>query len=395
MLTHAMDDAPWEARIAQLGQVVDLEASARGCGALRRRRQVRSAAGLLRLCLAYVLGRLSLRGLSAWAAAQGWAAHPRPALGGLGTPAAMSDVAILKRLRASADWLGALAAALLAERYPEAVAGTGEQRLVVVDATTVVPPGDKRDYWLVHTVFDLTDLRFRVVEVTGRSEPERLARGGVRAGEVRLADRGHARADDLALVVAGGADFLVRAAANYPRLVDQTGCPLDRLALCRQATRERPADQPVVVSKGKSSTGVVARLVVIPLEPEAAQRARERARRNARHWGYRASEAAVEMAGYLMLLTSLPVETWPALRVLTSYRLRWQVELAFKRMKSLVGLEALRAKDPDLARAWINTALLAALLTDADADLTAATAEPGEEDEDDPVAFAKGPAISP
>jgi Transposase DDE domain len=381
MLTDAVDDGPWDARIAQLEQMVDLETSARSCGALRRRRQVRSAAELLRLCLAYVLGRLSLRALSAWAAAQGWAA--------------MSDVAILNRLRASADWLGMIAAALLAERYPEATAGTGEQRLVAVDATTVVPPGDKRAYWLMHTVFDLADLRFRVVEVTGRSEPERLARGGVRPGEVRIADRGHARADDLAEVVAGGADFLVRAAANYPRLVDQTGHSLDRLALCREATRERPADRPVMVTKGKSSTGVLARLVIIPLQPEAAQRARERARRNARHWGYRASEAAIEMAGYLMLLTSLPAETWPPLRVLASYRLRWQVELAFKRMKSLVGLEELRAKDASLAKAWINTALLAALLTDADADLTSATAEPDEEDEDDPAAFATGPAFSP
>jgi hypothetical protein len=48
-------------------------------------------------------------------------------------------------------------------------------------------------------------------------------------------DRGHARADDLAEVVAGGADFLGRAAANYLRLVDRTGRPLDRLAMCRQA----------------------------------------------------------------------------------------------------------------------------------------------------------------
>ena len=64
-------------------------------------------------------------------------------------------------------------------------------------------------------------------------------------------------------------------------------------------------------------------------------------------------------------------------------------------MKSLVGLEELRAKDPDLARAWIGTALLAAPLTDADADLTSATAGPGEEDEDDPAAFATGPAFSP
>jgi hypothetical protein len=52
MLTQAMDDAALEGRIAQLGRVMDLEASARSCVALLRRRQVRSAAALLRLCLA-------------------------------------------------------------------------------------------------------------------------------------------------------------------------------------------------------------------------------------------------------------------------------------------------------------------------------------------------------
>jgi hypothetical protein len=326
----------------------------------------------------------------------------------------MTDVPILNRLWASADWMAMIAAALLAERYPEAVTDAGPHRLAAVDATTVVPPGDRRDYWLVHTVFDLAELRFRAVEVTERRAPERLARGGVRPGEVGIADRRYARVDDLAEVVVGGADFLVRAAANYPRLVDRAGRPLDRLALCRQATRESSADQPVVVAKGKgkskSTTGVAARLVIIPLELEAAQRARNQARGNARHWGYQTSEAAIEMVGYLMLLTSLPefprdqgsrgvnplVESGPPLRVLASYRLRWQVELAFKRMKSLVRLEELRSKDASLARAWINTALLAALLTDADADLFLAATEPGGENEDDePVPSAMGPALSP
>jgi hypothetical protein len=50
--------------------------------------------------------------------------------------------------------------------------------------------------------------------------------------------------------------------------------------------------------------------------------------RNAGDWDYWASEAATLMAGYLMLLTSLPVEAWPHLWVLASYRLRRQVELA-------------------------------------------------------------------
>ena len=49
---------------------------------------------------------------------------------------------------------------------------------------------------------------------------------------------------------------------------------------------------------------------------------------NSGDWDYWASEAATLMAGYLMLLTSLPAEVWPPLRVLAIYRLCWQVELA-------------------------------------------------------------------
>jgi hypothetical protein len=37
---------------------------------------------------------------------------------------------------------------------------------------------------------------------------------------------------------------------------------------------------------------------------------------------------------------------WPG-KGLTLYRFRWQIELAFKRMKSLAGLAALPAKKPE------------------------------------------------
>ena len=72
------------------------------------------------------------------------------------------------------------------------------------------------------------------------------------------------------------------------------------------------------------------------------------------------------MAGNLVSLTSLPAADRPAERLFATYRLRWQIELASKRMNSLIDLEDLRAKDPDLARLRINTALLAALLIEDD-----------------------------
>jgi hypothetical protein len=343
----------WDGLVARLGSTEALALSARASGALRRRRGIASAGDLLRLCFGYVLSGWSLRTLAAWAQQRG--------------VASLSDVALLNRLRGSADWVGELASEVLGQRCPEAVVGVADGlRLLAVDATAVAPPGPKRSYWLVHTVFDLSSLTLCAVEVTDRSQAERLSRGGPKPGELRIADRAHAKALDLAAVGQAGADFLVRAPSNSPRLLDADGEVVERLELCRKAGTEGCADQAVTVEDGRSKVQTPARLVILPLPPEAAAKARRAARRLAAKARYKPSDAAIEMAGYLMLLTSLSSEGWPPERLASTYRLRWQVELAFKRMKSLVGLEDLRAKDPRLARLWINTALLGALLAEDD-----------------------------
>ncbi len=41
---------------------------------------------------------------------------------------------------------------------------------------------------------------------------------------------------------------------------------------------------------------------------------------------------------------------------------RWQIELLFKRWKSIIGMNMLRASDPRLVRCWIAVALSVALL---------------------------------
>ncbi|WP_277751915.1 transposase [Dankookia rubra] len=69
----------------------------------------------------------------------------------------------------------------------------------------------------------------------------------------------------------------------------------------------------------------------------------------------------VQATGYLMLVTSLPAEV-PAADVLEAYRLRWQVELAFKRLKSLLGIGRLPVRSEALARSWLFAHLIMALL---------------------------------
>ncbi|MGO7258683.1 transposase, partial [Rhizobium brockwellii] len=50
--------------------------------------------------------------------------------------------------------------------------------------------------------------------------------------------------------------------------------------------------------------------------------------------------------------------------ILTLYRFRWQIELAFKRFKSLAGLDSLPAKKPELARAWLYARLIVAIIAE-------------------------------
>ena len=69
-------------------------------------------------------------------------------------------------------------------------------------------------------------------------------------------------------------------------------------------------------------------------------------------------------AGFVLLLTNLPAETWDASRILYLYRLRWQIELAIKRLKSLLQLDALRAQDARLVQTYLLAKLLAALWID-------------------------------
>src|SRR3982751_6819997 len=92
-------DTRWPDFVAAIAGAVDLEATARTCGALVRRREIRSAEALLRLALAYGPGGLSLRTAAAWAGVSGLAD--------------LSDTAVMNRVRKAADWLGEIAGALL------------------------------------------------------------------------------------------------------------------------------------------------------------------------------------------------------------------------------------------------------------------------------------------
>jgi hypothetical protein len=69
----------------------------------------------------------------------------------------------------------------------------------------------------------------------------------------------------------------------------------------------------------------------------------------------------LEFAKYVLVFTTR--SSGSAAEVLESYCMRWQIELVFKRLKSLVQLGHVPKQDDRSSRAWVYGKLLVALLT--------------------------------
>lgn len=338
----------WQGVVSRLGGAAGLAASAREAGAFRRARAIASAGDLLRLVLAYCLGRRGLRSTAAWASATGLAE--------------LSNVALLHRVRQCADWLEVLVGQTLAADAPEA----GRGRLIrLVDATTVPQAGREARQtsrlWRVHGAFDLPAERFGAFELTDAGEGERLDRIAPVAGEIRIADRAYLQPARIAALIAAGADVVVRAGWKNARWCDAEGEPVDVLALLRKGETAGRVDRPIhLARKGGAPLGL--RLIALRKPPEAREAARRTARRAARKEGRQISTGTLAAADWLILVTSLDAESFSTDDVLALYRLRWRIELAFKRLKSLVGLKGPPGTDARSARAWLLAHLLVILL---------------------------------
>ena len=69
-------------------------------------------------------------------------------------------------------------------------------------------------------------------------------------------------------------------------------------------------------------------------------------------------------AEFMILATSLPTQAYPAAEAMAAYRLRRQIELAFKRLKSLLHIDKLPTTTEPGSRTWLYAHLILALIGD-------------------------------
>lgn len=322
------------------------EEQARVSGALRRARGIAGPEALLRILLIHLAAGYSLAETAV-----------RARRAGLGH---LSAVALFKRLQASEEWLRWLAAAerdLLVQGSP-----LTRRRLRAVDATVISEPGSTGTDWRIHFAINLMNLQCDFFELTDVRGGETWRRVPVSPGDVLLGDRAYGTPTGIAHVVAAKGDVLVRMSIRALPLYDHAGTRIDLLKTVRSLRIGEILNLPTFVL-GPTGQTIPGRLVALRRGLQATRVAQKKLARTAQRKQRKLSPESLKAAQYVLLWTTLAPEIG-AREVSDYYRWRWQIELGFKRMKSILGLGHLPKKDPASARAWLHGKLLTSLLVE-------------------------------
>jgi hypothetical protein len=275
----------------------------------------------------------------------------------------VSNVAVFKRERKCGDWLEWIADHLLAgtvAALPDSV-----MRLRLVDATAVSKPGSEGTDFRLHVNVELPSRRFVEAELTDARGGESFKRFKVEPGDLMVGDRAYGTANGIQHVVLHGGHVLVRTNGSSLPLLDEASRPVDPLEIGRRLVPGEATEVPVQLhTEIAPGRPLVGRLLVQALPIEQADKAQERVRRSKNKGGGHPGERAIENAKYVYLFTTAPAHLLTTAQALATYRLRWQIELSFKTMKSAMKFSSLPNRLPQTGRTWLLGKLVCALLLD-------------------------------
>lgn len=276
----------------------------------------------------------------------------------------MSDVALLKRLRKSEGWLYAMCASLFRERGV-AIADESDFAVRLFDATTVKEPGKTGSLWRIHYSVQLPSLScdfFKLTRTEGAGTGETFRQFSIHKGDFIIADRGYCHSGGIDYIQRHKAYVTVRLNPASVRIAAHNDRPFSLLKQLHSLQRPGMIKTWEVKVSGQIGEAVQGRLCVVRKSQEATELAHKKLRRRASKHREKLQPETLEYAKYIMLFSTFPKSTFSDADVLEWYRARWQVELVFKRFKSIAGLGHLPKYDDQSAKAWLYGKLLVALL---------------------------------
>jgi hypothetical protein len=277
----------------------------------------------------------------------------------------ISDVAFLGRLRKAEKWLHSLCVALF-----EQVASLPNQdydfQARLFDATNVKEPGKTGSLWRIQYSLQIPTLLcdfFKLTPTKGEGTGESFFQYAIKKGDYIIADRGYSTASGIHHVASKKAHVMVRVNTQALPLLTPDHQKFPLLENVQGIRKAGQIESWKVLVPNRENQHVAGRICAIRKSNEAIQFAQKKILQDANNNRRSLKPATLEFAKYVIVFTNFPEQYFSPYGVLDWYRARWQVELVFKRFKSIAALGHLPKHSDESTRAWLYGKLFVAMLT--------------------------------
>ena len=278
----------------------------------------------------------------------------------------ISDVAFLGRLRKSKDWLHSLCVSLF-EDQGIAVRTKSEFPVRLFDATNVKEPGKTGSLWRIHYSVQLPFLTcdfFKITATKGKGTGESFFQYSIKKDDYIIADRGYSTASGIHHVASKKAYVMVRVNTQSLPILNLKRQPFPLLKNVQSVKRTGTVRSwNVLIPNRKTDEYIRGRICIIRKSNESIKIAQDKINKVAKKKQRSVKPETLEYAKYIIIFTTYPEDAFSDIEILNWYRTRWQVELVFKRFKSIAQLGHLPKYSDDSSKAWLYGKLFVALIT--------------------------------
>ena len=229
-----------------------------------------------------------------------------------------------------------------------------------MDASDVVEKGASGRTLRLHFALDIFHMHAALYKITGNDVGEQLSNFDFEENDLAIADRAYGTFNGIEYCYEKKCQFITRMRTNCFKIYSETGEQINLLSLM-QSTGEGHICAFIKKTSKKNDRLVPIRICYKRKSPEAIDVTRKKIKRRESKKQCESSEETLLFNEYIVLATSLSDEISYS-DVLELYKYRWQVELYFKRLKSILGYGDLPKKTTESIFSWLNGKLMIALL---------------------------------
>lgn len=285
----------------------------------------------------------------------------------------ISSVAIFNRLRKFGPFFKEMCNQLLKENQSIIKNEITHKQMKIIDGTKITEPGKTGSTWCFNYSFVIPTMLCdftKLTKIGGKNTGETLTHFPINSGDLIIADRGYSNRRGITHVKDNGGEVCIRLNHRTLLLYDDKNEVIQLDKWLKDIGLNSAGDIAELnchIKNFNTNERIEARVCAIKKDDDSIVRSlkslreKEKSKKCSKK-NYTIKDDTIFLDQYILIFTTFPKCEFSAKKILELYRWRWQIELVFKRFKSLLALGHLPKTSSESSQAWLYGKLFIALI---------------------------------